>query len=260
MRLGAGATLYHFQQFRGFGCGDCPALSRGRCHAARLGHDERLCPVHHGCPDRTHPSGRAFCGRLRHYRSRRTGPVPYGRADLSVGLYPGTGPVACRSSAGRSTPAAGGALHLADDRLSFKVDPTAARRLFFQDCPEQTAAWAVSKLGPAPVRPQSVPLFISRKSQDLPRHAILTTEDRTIPPDWQARMASRLPEACITTLPVRPFPLLCRTARSGPASHRIGTGHGLRGGNGPAAGRWQTVACRLAARQSPGRASRLLRA
>jgi pimeloyl-ACP methyl ester carboxylesterase len=153
-----------------------------------------------------------------------------------------------------------GALHLADDRLSFKVDPTAARRLFFQDCPEQTAAWAVSKLGPAPVRPQSVPLFISRKSQDLPRHAILTTEDRTIPPDWQARMASRLPEACITTLPVRPFPLLCRTARSGPASHRIGTGHGLRGGNGPAAGRWQTVACRLAARQSPGRASRLLRA
>jgi pimeloyl-ACP methyl ester carboxylesterase len=173
---------------------------------------------------------------------------------------PAPGPVACRSSAGRSTPAAGGALHLADDRLSFKVDPTAARRLFFQDCPEQTAAWAVSKLGPAPVRPQSVPLFISRKSQDLPRHAILTTEDRTIPPDWQARMASRLPEACITTLPVRPFPLLCRTARSGPASHRIGTGHGLRGGNGPAAGRWQTVACRLAARQSPGRASRLSRA
>jgi pimeloyl-ACP methyl ester carboxylesterase len=93
-----------------------------------------------------------------------------------------------------------GALHLSDDRLSYKVDPTAARRLVCQDCPEQTAAGAVSQLGPAPVLPQSVPLCLSRKSQDLPRHAILTADDRTIPPDWQARMASRLPEACITTM------------------------------------------------------------
>ena len=93
MRPGAGAPFYLFQQFRGFGCGDLPARSRGRCNATRLDHAERLCPVHHGCPDRTHPSGRAFCGRLRHNRSRRTGPVPCGRADLSVGLYTGTGPV-----------------------------------------------------------------------------------------------------------------------------------------------------------------------
>jgi hypothetical protein len=43
-------------------------------------------------------------------------------------------------------------------------DPTAARRLFFQDCPEQTAAGAVSQLGPAPVLPQSVPLSLSHIS------------------------------------------------------------------------------------------------
>ena len=95
----------------------------------------------------------------------------------------------------------GGALYLSDDRLSFKVDPTAARRLFLQDCPEQTAALAVSKLGPEPVRPQSVPLSLGRKSQDLPRHAILTADDRTIPPDWQASLAAGLPKACITTMP-----------------------------------------------------------
>jgi pimeloyl-ACP methyl ester carboxylesterase len=94
-----------------------------------------------------------------------------------------------------------GALHLADDRLSFKVDPTAARRLFFLDCPEQTAAWAVSKLGPEPIRPQSVPLCLGRKFLDLPRHAILTTTNRTIPPDWQACLAAGLRKACITTMP-----------------------------------------------------------
>lgn len=34
----------------------------------------------------------------------------------------------------------GRALHLSDDRLSFKVDPTAARQLVCQDCPEETTA------------------------------------------------------------------------------------------------------------------------
>jgi pimeloyl-ACP methyl ester carboxylesterase len=59
----------------------------------------------------------------------------------------------------------------------------------------------VSKLGPEPVRPQSVPLSLDRKSQDLPRHAILTADDRTIPPNWQASLAAGLPRVCITTMP-----------------------------------------------------------
>jgi pimeloyl-ACP methyl ester carboxylesterase len=95
----------------------------------------------------------------------------------------------------------GRALHLSDDRQPYKVDPTAARRLVCQDCPEQTAAGAVSPLGPAPVLPQSVPLSLSHISQDLQRHAILTADDRTIPPDWQAALAAGLPEACIPTIP-----------------------------------------------------------
>ena len=94
-----------------------------------------------------------------------------------------------------------GALHLSDDRRTYTVDPAAARRLFYHDCPEDTAAWAVSQLGPEPVLPQSVPLSLSRKSLDLPRHAILTTDDRTIPPDWQALMAAGLPEDCISMMP-----------------------------------------------------------
>ena len=94
-----------------------------------------------------------------------------------------------------------GALILSDDRLSYRVEPAAARRLFYHDCPDDTASWAVSRLGPQPVLPQSVPLALSSNSQGVPRHAILTTEDRTIPPLWQARMAGGLPETCITTLP-----------------------------------------------------------
>jgi pimeloyl-ACP methyl ester carboxylesterase len=119
----------------------------------------------------------------------------------------------------------GGALHLADDRLSFKVDPTAARRLFLQDCPEQTAAWAVSKLGPEPVRPQSVPLCLGRKSQDLPRHAILTADDRTIPPNWQASLAAGLTKACITTLPCGHSPFFA--APPDLARRRIGLARGM---------------------------------
>jgi pimeloyl-ACP methyl ester carboxylesterase len=94
-----------------------------------------------------------------------------------------------------------GALILSDDRLTYRVDPAAARRLFYNDCPDDTASWAVSRLGPQPVLPQSVPLALSGASQTVPRHAILTTDDRTIPLDWQARMAAGLPPACVTTMP-----------------------------------------------------------
>lgn len=94
-----------------------------------------------------------------------------------------------------------GAILMSEDRRTYRVDPAAARRLFYHDCPEETASWAVSQLEAEPVLPQSVPLALSPRSQDLPRHAILTTEDRTIPPDWQARMAAGLPEASITTMP-----------------------------------------------------------
>ena len=118
-----------------------------------------------------------------------------------------------------------GALHLSDDRLSYKVDPTAARRLFCQDCPEQTAAGAVSPLGPAPVLPQSVPLSLSHISQDLPRHAILTADDRTIPPHWQAALAAGLPKACITTMPCGQSPFFA--ASDDLARRLIGLARGM---------------------------------
>jgi hypothetical protein len=53
-----------------------------------------------------------------------------------------------------------------------------------------------------------VPLSLDRKSQDLPRHAILTADDRTIPPDWQASLAAGLPRVCITTMPCGHSPSL----------------------------------------------------
>lgn len=101
-----------------------------------------------------------------------------------------------------------GALRLSDDRQTYRVEPAAARRLFYHDCPEETASWALSQLGPEPVLPQSVPLALGRKSQILPRRAILTTKDRTIPPDWQAQMAAGLPKTCITTMPCGHSPFL----------------------------------------------------
>ena len=93
------------------------------------------------------------------------------------------------------------AIRLADDRHSFTIDPDQTAAVFYHDCPPEDRALAARHLCPEPVAPQETPLTLTPRSQALPRFYIRCADDRTIPPDYQARMALSVPDANRFTLP-----------------------------------------------------------
>jgi pimeloyl-ACP methyl ester carboxylesterase len=99
------------------------------------------------------------------------------------------------------------AIRMAEDRQSFTIDPALAAGAFYQDCPQDLAAWATSRLCPQPVLPQETPLW-PKAAALLPRHYIVCELDQTIPPAYQARMASVLPPNCIHSLQAGHSPFL----------------------------------------------------
>jgi len=70
--------------------------------------------------------------------------------------------------------------------------------LFYHDCPEGTLNFARAHLTPQPLAPNDTALPGIPK---VPRHAILCTEDRVIPPAYQAHMARDLPPGHVSELP-----------------------------------------------------------
>lgn len=104
------------------------------------------------------------------------------------------------------------AIRLAEDRQSFTIDPVLARSAFYQDCPEELAAWAVSRLCPQPVAPQQTPLW-PKAAPRLPRHYITCTQDQTIPPAYQDQMATALAPDCRHRLPSGHSPFLAMPDR-----------------------------------------------
>jgi pimeloyl-ACP methyl ester carboxylesterase len=91
------------------------------------------------------------------------------------------------------------AIRLAADGQSFRFDPALARDLLYQDCPESVAAAAIARLCAEPIRPQETSLALGA-SLSLPRHYVRCTEDRAIPPEYQATMAAVLPTNAVTDL------------------------------------------------------------
>lgn len=92
------------------------------------------------------------------------------------------------------------AIRVAADRRTFGFDPARIDSLFYHDCPPADRVLAARCLTPEPIAPQETPLALTQRSQALPRHAILCSEDRAIPPDYQQTMASTLPAARIHRL------------------------------------------------------------
>ena len=85
------------------------------------------------------------------------------------------------------------ALEKSADGASFSVRPEMAPAVFYHDCPEAAVAYAVPRLCPQPVAPQATPLAVSERSRALPRDYILCSDDRTIPPEYQATMTADWP-------------------------------------------------------------------
>jgi pimeloyl-ACP methyl ester carboxylesterase len=99
------------------------------------------------------------------------------------------------------------AIRVAADGQSFTFDKALARDLLYHDCPQDVASAAIGRLHPEPVAPQETALNPIR-SHGLPRHYILCTEDRAIPPEHQATMAAALPKSRVTTLATGHSPFL----------------------------------------------------
>ncbi|WP_372893420.1 alpha/beta fold hydrolase [Rhodosalinus sp.] len=89
------------------------------------------------------------------------------------------------------------ALEKSADGLSFTARPEMAPGVFYHDCPEETVDWAVPRLCPQPVAPQATPLDVTQRSRALPRDYILCTDDRTIPPEYQATMTADWPAGAV---------------------------------------------------------------
>lgn len=90
-----------------------------------------------------------------------------------------------------------GSFRLTTDRSAYGFDPTRAKALFFQDCPNPEPA--IARLCLEPVAPQETALPALRHAPNLPRAAIICTDDRAIPPAYQAQMAAGLPQTSLAS-------------------------------------------------------------
>ena len=96
-----------------------------------------------------------------------------------------------------------------DQRVTFSVDPTKAIEKFYHDLTPERAAWAIAQLGPQPIAPQETPLT---PHHGLPCHYIRCTDDRTIPPAFQATMTADWPADHVTEMPTSHSPFLSAPA------------------------------------------------
>ncbi|NJS40497.1 MAG: alpha/beta fold hydrolase [Rhodobacteraceae bacterium] len=99
------------------------------------------------------------------------------------------------------------AIRMAADRGSFTIAQDMAPAVFYHDCPPDVARAATARLCPQPVLPQETPLYATA-AQTLPRHYIICTDDRAIPPAYQAQMARNLPPQAVTSLNASHSPFL----------------------------------------------------
>lgn len=94
--------------------------------------------------------------------------------------------VASLRRAGPSQPMKG-AFRITPDRSAYSFAPDRCHDLFFHDCPDADKASA--RMCAEPIAPQETPL---PHGPTRPATAIICTEDRAIPPDWQRSMAKGL--------------------------------------------------------------------
>ena len=92
------------------------------------------------------------------------------------------------------------AIRVSPDRKSFSFDPARTAALFYHDCPPEDQALAARLPCPEPISPQESPLNLTVASQSLPRFYIRCSDDRAIPPEYQATMARSVPAANRLTL------------------------------------------------------------
>ena len=98
----------------------------------------------------------------------------------------------------------------ASDEISLRVDPDAARALFYNRASPEEAAWASAQLCPEPIAPNIVPLTVSAERWGrLLRAYVECLDDRTLPIGLQRAMHAALPCDPVVTLDSDHSPFLC---------------------------------------------------
>jgi pimeloyl-ACP methyl ester carboxylesterase len=100
--------------------------------------------------------------------------------------------------------------HGASDGLSLRVEPAAARALFYNRASPEDAIWASARLCPEPLAPNVVPLTVTRERWGrLPRAYIECLHDRAVPIELQRAMHAALPCDPVVTMDSDHSPFLC---------------------------------------------------
>lgn len=80
-------------------------------------------------------------------------------------------------------------------RESYTIADAAVPALFYHDCSPEQVAFARARLCPEPMAPQTTPIALPGRFEAVPKDYIVCTDDRAVPPEFQAEMAARLPPA-----------------------------------------------------------------
>jgi len=105
------------------------------------------------------------------------------------------------------------AIRRADDGVTMTFDPARIGALFYHDCPPGTVDFALAHLCPQPIRPQETPIAATARAEARPRHYIRCTQDRAIPPAYQAHMARGFAPGRVTDLPTSHSPFFAAPER-----------------------------------------------
>ncbi|WP_170416917.1 alpha/beta fold hydrolase [Ruegeria atlantica] len=92
------------------------------------------------------------------------------------------------------------AIEKSTDGQSYMFKPNKVHDLFYHDCPSETVPYAFARLCPQAIAPQDTPLSLSDKFSRVPKAYIRTTNDRTIPTEYQEQMSHNAPEAMRHTI------------------------------------------------------------
>ncbi|WP_171209432.1 MULTISPECIES: alpha/beta fold hydrolase [unclassified Ruegeria] len=87
----------------------------------------------------------------------------------------------------------GDAVMKSADGLSYYVKPDRVKGLFYHDCPDEILAYALGRLCPQAIRPQDTPLTLDESFDRVPKAYIRTTDDRTVPTEYQETMSHCAP-------------------------------------------------------------------
>ncbi len=93
-----------------------------------------------------------------------------------------------------------------------RVDPARAREVFYHDCSEADAAWALQRLQPEPIPPRDAAGASPAAPANVPRVYIETLQDRALGPATQRRMYTTLPCERLFSLPTGHSPFISAPA------------------------------------------------